>query len=259
MDVKSFDSLFARLDDLRECAVRGNVGISAFFSPREEKAATEYLKRQHTAFISFGGYSFAERRKIYILPDFIEDAESIDAISSFGFSCEIDRVLISGNRFESFSHRDVMGSILALGVERDAIGDIVMLDSNSAVFFCDSRLTTFFESNLERIGRSKARIKRTELDESILPERKTLKINDTVASPRLDCIVAALCSLSRERAKEKILSSLVDLNYECEERPDKEVIAPATVSVRGVGKFSVISLADKTRKGRYRLVAEKFL
>jgi RNA-binding protein YlmH len=259
MDVKSFDSLFARLDDLRECAVRGNLGISAFFSPREALAAAEYLERCRASFISFGGYSDAERKKIYILPDFIEDAESVESILEYGFSLDIDCILISGSRFESFSHRDVMGSILALGVERDVIGDIVMLDNSRAVFFCESKLTPFFEGSIERIGRDKVSARRIEFDEAVLPERKVQKINDTVASARLDCVVAALCSFSRERAKEAIVSSLVELNYECEERVDREISTPAVVSVRGVGKFNVISLSDKTKKGRYRLLAEKLL
>ena len=262
MDIKSFDSLFARLDDLKECAVRGNVGISAFFSPREEIAAGEYLRRSRSAFISFGGYKDAERKKIYILPDYIEIDENTDgtaAIIDLGFSLEIDCILIKGSGFEELSHRAVMGSILGLGIERDAIGDIVMLDTHNAVFFCESRLTSFFEENLLRVGRDKVRVSRIALDESILPERKTQKINDTVASARLDCVVASLCSFSRERAKEAIVSSLVELNYECEERVDREVITPAVISVRGVGKFRVASISDKTKKGRFRLVAEKLL
>ena len=259
MDIKSFVGLFARLEDLKECAGRGNVGVSAFFSPREVLAATEYLRRSKTAFLSFGGYSLAERKKIYILPDFIEYAEDISSILEFGFSTELDCLRITGSGFEELSHRSVMGSLLGLGIERDAVGDIVMLNDKSAIFFCESRLTAFFEENLERIGRDKVRVSRIELDESILPERKVQKITDTVASARLDCVVAALCSLSRERAKEKILSSLVELNYECEERVDKEVTTPSVISVRGVGKFQVISLSDKTKKGRYRIVAEKYL
>ena len=258
MDTKNFDSLFARLDDFRECAVRGNVGISAFFSPREELAAREYLTRGKVDFISYGGYEAAERKKIYVLPDFIEE-KSVEALLEFGFDCEIDCVLIEGSRFETLSHRAVMGSILGLGVERDSIGDIVMINDNSAIFFCDTKLTAFFEENLERVGRDKVKVYRIDFDESILPERKVLKINDTVASARLDCVVASLCSLSRERAKEKITSSLVELNYECEERPDRIIDTPSVISVRGVGKFRVISLSDVTRKGRYRLVGEKFL
>lgn len=262
MDIKSFDSLFARLEDLKECAGRGSLGVSAFFSPREELAASEYLKRAKAAFISFGGYTDAERRKIYILPDYIElleDNDGIEVICDFGFSTDIDCVRIKGSGFEELSHRAVMGSILGLGVERDAIGDIVMLDRHNAVFFCESRLTAFFEENLERVGRDKVKTLRIELDENIIPERKTQKISDTVASARLDCVVSALCSFSREMAKEAILSSLVELNYECEERADREVSVPAVISVRGFGKFKIISLSDKTKKGRYRLMAEKFI
>ena len=262
MDIKSFDSLFARLEDLKECAGRGSLGVSAFFSPREELAASEYLKRAKVAFISFGGYTDAERRKIYILPDYIElleDNDGIEVICDFGFSTDIDCVRIKGSGFEELSHRAVMGSILGLGVERDAIGDIVMLDRHNAVFFCESRLTAFFEENLERVGRDKVKTLRIELDENIIPERKTQKISDTVASARLDCVVSALCSFSRERAKEAILSSLVELNYECEERADREVSVPAVISVKGFGKFKIISLSDKTKKGRYRLMAEKFI
>ena len=262
MDIKSFDSLFARLEDLKECAGRGSLGVSAFFSPREELAASEYLKRAKAAFISFGGYTDAERKKIYILPDYIElleDNDGIEVICDFGFSTDIDCVRIKGSGFEELSHRAVMGSILGLGVERDAIGDIVMLDRHNAVFFCESRLTAFFEENLERVGRDKVKTLRIELDENIIPERKTQKISDTVASARLDCVVSALCSFSRERAKEAILSSLVELNYECEERADREVSVPAVISVRGFGKFKIISLSDKTKKGRYRLMAEKFI
>ena len=259
MDIKSFEGLFARLEDIKKCAVRGNLGISAFFSPRELHAAEEYLKRGGTAFACFGGYSFAERKRIYLLPDFIESVSDASELCDYGFSTDIDVLLIKGSGFEELSHRAVMGSILGLGVERDVLGDIVMLDERRAVVFCDSKMSAFFIEGLLRVGRDKVSVERIELDETILPAKKTLRINDTVASARLDCVVAALCSLSRERAKEKIENSLVELDYEIVERPDKEVSVPAVISVRGVGKFSVLALDEKTKKGRTRLVAEKFL
>ena len=254
--------LYARLDDLCGRSLNGELGVSDFLSPADLHFASAYLGRRGASFCSYGGYPDAERRKIYILPDYIElleDNDGIEVICDFGFSTDIDCVRIKGSGFEELSHRAVMGSILGLGVERDAIGDIVMLDRHNAVFFCESRLTAFFEENLERVGRDKVKTLRIELDENISPERKTQKISDTVASARLDCVVSALCSFSRERAKEAILSSLVELNYECEERADREVSVPAVISVKGFGKFKIISLSDKTKKGRYRLMAEKFI
>ena len=92
-----------------------------------------------------------------------------------------------------------------------------------------------------------------------IPDRKTQPIRDTVASPRLDAVVAALCNLSRERARAAVVSGLVEIDFESEERPDRTLSADTTVSVRGFGRYRVTALSDKTKKGRYRLEAEKYV
>ena len=259
MDINDFDSLISRLDDLKRCATRGSLGVSAFFSPRELRAAEEYLCSCGADFLLYGGYLDAERKKVYILPEFAEDCGSADELLEYGYSTELEAFLIRGSGFERITHRDVLGSLLGLGVERDVLGDIIMIDDSSAVVICDAKLVSFFESGLSRVGRDTVKIKRISIDELILPERKTAPISDTVASPRLDCVVAALCSISRERAKERILASTVELDYATEERPDREVVAPTVLSIRGVGKFKVLSVCERTKKGRLRLLAEKYL
>ena len=93
---------------------------------------------------------------------------------------------------------------------------------------------------------------------SLCIEPRTTELSDTVASARLDCVVASLCRLSREKARECVLSELVELNFEVEDRPDHAVEAPAILSVRGVGRFRVLSLSELTKKGRLRLRAEKY-
>ena len=259
MDSKKDELFYSRLEDLKRCAIRGNLGISAFLSPREVFLAEQYLKHGGVSFELFGGYEDSERKKCYFLPEFLEGVSNIAEILEYGYSFEIDALSIKGSGFESLSHRAIMGSVLGLGIQRESIGDIIMLDDNSAILFCDSKLTEFFIDNLERVGRDKVRVRKIDILNISLPNRTFSDIADTVASARLDCVVSALCSLSRERAKEKIESSLVELNYETEERPDKEVVTPAVISVRGVGKFKVLSVSDKTKKGRYRLVAKKYL
>lgn len=259
MDLKKDEVFYSRLEDLKRCANRGNLGISAFFSPREIFLAEEYLKRGGIEFAFFGGYEDAERKKCYILPEFMGEIDHISQVCEYGYSLEIAALSIKGSGFEKLSHRAIMGSILGLGIERDVVGDIVLQSENEAVFFCDVRLVDFFVANLERIGRDKVKVCQIDIADVKLPKKQFLMVSDTVASARLDCIVASLCSLSRERAKERIEASVVELNYELVERPDKEVVAPAIISIRGVGKFRVLSVSDKTKKGRYRLLAEKYL
>ena len=80
-----------------------------------------------------------------------------------------------------------------------------------------------------------------------------------MASPRFDCVVAALCSLSRAKAAEVISAGLAELDYECEERTDRQISPPCVISVRGYGKFAVRSVSDVTKKGRFRLFADKYV
>lgn len=255
---KEFDGLYARLDDIKECAVRGELGISAFLSPRELHYGETFLRRSGVEFFSFGGYADAERKRIYILPEYMESAKP-QTLEDFGFSSRIDAIELRGSGFEKLSHRSVMGSLLGLGLERSVIGDILMTDDHSALILCDSAMSDFLLSHWEKAGRDKIKLSKTTLAYDFLPQREVQALSDTVASPRLDCVVAAICKLSREKAREAVLSKIVELDYEEIEQPDREIRPPCVISVRGYGKFRVISLADKTKKGRYRLQAEKFL
>ena len=89
--------------------------------------------------------------------------------------------------------------------------------------------------------------------------RRLQPISDTVASERLDCVVAALCNLSREKAQMTVRSGLCELDYEAVEDCSATVTAPAVISVRGYGKFAVHAFDGTTRKGRVRLVAGKYI
>ena len=152
-----------------------------------------------------------------------------------------------------------MGSLLGLGIERSVIGDIAVTDENSAVVFCDTKIVDFLVNEWREVGHDRIRCTRIKEGDFSLPERRYAQINDTVASARLDCVVAALCNLARERARTCVVSELCELDYECETRPDREVSAPALITVRGYGKFRVLSIGGQTKKGRYRLEAQKFL
>lgn len=259
MEDKDIQSLYARLDDLKGRAVRGEMGMSAFLSPRELHYAEQFLRRQGIDLFIYGGYSGAERGRVYVLPDYMEGVKDAAALAEFGYSTHISALRVRGSGFEQLHHRAVMGALLGLGIERSVIGDIIMTDGQSAVVLCDESITDFLLLHWDKAGRDKIRLEKIVLSEDFAPERQYAPINDTVSSPRLDCVVAAVCNLSREKAREAVVDGKVELDYELEEHPDRVVTPPCLVSVRGYGKFRILSLGDKTKKGRYRLQAEKFL
>ena len=258
---EDIEKVFARLDDLRKRSQKGELGISDFLSPRELHYAEAYLKRAGDSFVSFGGYGGAERKRIYVLPDYMEGILDADEFENYGHHCEVAAVNVCSAGYRRLSHRDYLGAILGLGIERSVVGDILVYGENgeNAVVFCNDTMVEFFTRELTKVASEKVRCEAVELSAVEVPERKTAQVNDTVASPRLDCIVGALCSLSREKARSAVVSGLVEVDFEAEERPDRTVCAPCSVSVRGYGRYRVISVEDKTKKGRYRLVAEKFL
>ena len=151
--------------------------------------------------------------------------------------------------------------MLGLGLERDVVGDILVTEGErpSAVIICDRTVSEFICENLVKVGSDTVSVKVLECEHIRPPEKRFLHVSDTVASTRLDGVVAALVSVSRERAKEIVLDGAVEVDYELCLRPDKSLISPCTVAVRGFGKFRINSLIDKTKKGRTRLDADKYV
>ena len=274
MDVKEkeeFGALYARMEDLCLRAERGEGGASSFLSPRELHYAARYLERRGARFASFGGYVGAERKKLYLLPDYVElsedllgnpkeEAACMEELCAFGIEAEVCALRITGSGYRTLTHRDFLGSLLGLGMERSVLGDVVVENEQgtSAVVFCEERMTVFVEETLVRVANDKVKLSHVELSSYVPPKRAFAPIHDTVASERLDCVVAALCGLSREKAREAVCGGLVEINFESEERPDRTVAPPALISVRGFGRFRVLSLTDRTRKGRIRMESEQF-
>lgn len=242
-----------------DAADKGTVSVSAFMSPREIKRADAYLRRHGRRFVAFGGYDGAERQRIYLLPEYMEGAEDVDGLRDFGFFHGVSAIAITPSGYRRLTHRDHLGAVLGLGIERSVVGDILVGEDGAAVVFCDATMAQFISSELREVANDKVKTRVSDVSDLTLPRRRFESISDTVASARVDCIVGALCSVSRERAKELVTGARVEIDYETEERPDRTVTAPALLSVRGFGKFRVLSVDGVTKKGRYRLIAEKFL
>ena len=255
--------MYARMEDLCRRAESGEVGESEFLSPRLCHYGEMYLQRRGMDYAAFGGYEDAERKKIYVLPEYMAEEEErplSDRLSDFGYSIGISAVRIDGSGYRRLSHRDFLGSLLGLGIERSVLGDLITLDDagNSAVVFCETPLVSFLLSECTKVANDKVKIRECKLLDLTLPPRRFIPICDTVASPRLDCTVAALCNLSREKARELVCGGMVEMNFESEERPDRTVTESALISVRGYGRYRVLKLSDLTKKGRIRLEAEQY-
>lgn len=272
-DSEEFKLLCKKAEDLFARAT-GDIASSVFLNPCEQYFLQKYLKERGllSRSLFFGGAEGATRKKLFAFPEYIlslaDDGDLYTAAKSFlgedAFG-DICTLKISGGGFRDFSHRDYLGGILSLGLDRSAIGDIAPIDEYSAYIFVSRKVASFLtdgdfsEVGGIRIAKDKVKITRATLPSGYRIEQKFKPISDTVASSRLDCVIAALCNLSRESAKEKILDGSVEHNYECATEVSACVQAGDHISVRGTGKFLIESAADPTKKGRLRLLAKKFI
>ena len=248
---------FAKLRDMMQRAERGTWSCSHFLSPREARLAYEYVQRAGMDVVSVceGGYPDAERVKLFVLPEFLSEPEYLAPL----IEEKMCLLRISGGGFCTLTHRDYLGALLALGIERHVLGDVCVLDESSALLVCDADIAAYLCAELTRVGKDGVKIERLPWGTRVeLPERYK-NVTDTVASARFDCVAAALCGLSREKAQMLIRAGECTVDYEPCDKCDKIIEPPCVISLRGHGKFRVDDLGTQTKKGRLRLLARKYI
>lgn len=218
-----------------------------FLDPRQRRLAESCLRRQGFSNVLFwGGYEGAERVWAGLFP--AEDTAQPQAFPVRALRAEWS----SG----ALSHRDFLGAVLSLGVERRAVGDILVSDG-SCVLFLDANILPFVLQNLDKVGGARVTCGETDAagvgrSDSFIP------IEGTIASARLDCVVATLLHVSRGEAARVVESGRVSVDYEPCEKPARPVSDGAAVSVRGSGRFEILQIGPATKKGRLRFSARKF-
>ena len=264
LDNKEQKLFYAKLDDLEKRARGGVVCHSSFMTPSESYKAEKYFeaKGNRDKICFFGGYFAAQRKQIFLLPEYISlsaDEVNIFDMIEADFDESITSLKITGSGFRSLSHRDYLGSVLALGIEREKLGDICILDDKSAIVFCSSEVVDFLLFELSTIGNDKVKVEKITVDKNMESMQRYQGFTDTVASERLDCVVASLFNLSREKAQNLIKGGFVEFNHEPALKSDARVDKGDIISARGYGKFIIRDISQATKKGRLRLFADKYI
>lgn len=191
---------------------------------------------------SFGGYENAERQMVAFHPDAL----------AFPWEYPIDCLKIEPKAVkfsEPISHRDYMGAILNLGVERSVVGDI-LVQEKAAWLFCLRKMTNFFLENLCRVRHTSILITKIE-DPGELPSPRLEQVNGTCSSVRLDALIALAFQASRSSMVAFIEGGLVFVNGRMITSNGYEPKEGDIISVRGKGRFLYEGVSRQTKKGRY--------
>lgn len=242
--------LQARIADAARLALAGrSARFVGFLDEREARTAAKIVERENFANTMFwGGHGDAERVFFGAFPDFMEPDENAFPI------CALTALYRPQDRL---THRDFLGALIHSGADRTAVGDI-LVGEGKCVLFCREEISGFFCSQVEKIGGVGVRF--SQGAQEPLPEaHRFSEFSTVVASPRLDCAVAAAAGLSREKAAALIRSKQVALNHEDVFAPDAAVREGDILSVRGKGRFVVDRIGPETKKGRICFAGRKYI
>lgn len=230
--------LLARTKDSLIAAFRTErPSFLGFLSVEEAAFVKNFLDNRNAKYQLYGGEHNAQRVMLCCLPEWSDNVYF-----------PITAVTFSYRTADELRHRDFLGSLMGLGLKRETIGDI-LIEKGRAVVFLKDDIADFVIQNLTKVGRTGVTAKLGYTQP--LPETDNLKDNTvTVASCRLDCVVSACASCSRNTANELIENGFVSVNSVICQKPTKLIVNGDVLSVRKKGKFQIISTDNRTKKDR---------
>ena len=230
--------LLRKINDLINISEKQFTAVYSVFLDPAQQALVSSVSEFY-GYIEFaGGYEDAERRMCRICTSeyAVDDGAPIVLFTAEATMKEAD-----------ISHRDVLGSLMGLGIKREMIGDILPCGSRPQ-FFCHSSVADFVELELKKIGRYTIQVKRSDTAELYQPKYQTMTIN--ISSMRLDSVSAEAFGMSRTKAAEIIRKGLVNVNWLPREDPSFEIKSGDKISMRGKGKIEVSGTKGTSKKGR---------
>ena len=236
-------------------AYRANKQNRPFFTAFYNKDWMESLLSQYCSkesyidYTYFGGYEGAERQKLAVTPyelnheDFEIGALNIEVKTGLG---------------KALSHRDYLGAILSLGIERDRIGDIIPHESGAYVIIC-AGMMPYIRSQLSTIGRyQKIEVEEISLDQLMAIKPETKEIHTTVSALRMDAVTAAAFGLSRSECAKLIQGEKAKRNG-LTVSVGQLLSEGDTITLRGYGKAKLKGINGYPKKERIHITIEKYV
>lgn len=258
------DRLFmAKLLDKANQADRGYLTYTHFLDPHQRSIARRVSQELGLTIIFAGGYPEAERAVGLFLPDymvFATEAETIESLTNnVAYPIALVQVDHKRNAFaKELTHRDYLGALMSLGIKRETIGDI-LVNTEFAQIIVLSEFTEYLENDLTQIGRVTVEAKTVKLSQLVTPTLKTEEKIATVASLRLDAVVAEGFNLSRSEASGYIVAGKVYLQFEECSNVSKQVNEGNTISLKGTGRIVLEKINGLSRKNRIFITLKKFV
>ncbi|MBS8263382.1 RNA-binding protein [Mesobacillus boroniphilus] len=221
--------------------------LTDFLDPREQQILSTVIgKHADVKWEFFGGAKGTERKRALLFPEYLEAKEEDFQIKLFGIDY--------AKKFVNIEHRQVLGSLMSLGLKRGKFGDI-LIDGDVVQFFAAEEIADYIRLQLESIGKASIGLSELPFENAVAIAEEWNEMNTTVSSLRLDTVMSALFNLSRQKSQLLIQHGQVKVNWTAIENTAFECGEGDVISARGYGRAKMITIEGKTKKDKYRVIA----
>ncbi|MDD7643379.1 MAG: YlmH/Sll1252 family protein [bacterium] len=237
------------MDLSKQANRKGIVTFSDFLTINEQLILKQNKDKLESEYQMSGGYEYAERQMVAFIPDAL--------FYEWDYPMQCVRIRPAYPKFaEQLSHRDVLGALMSLGIERSKIGDLIVNETDM-FFFAKEEIVPYISDQLTSIRHTVVTLEieaGSHLD--YVPhfeEREAI-----VTSNRLDAVIAAICKISRAASLKLIQEGKIFVNgaeclhntYYCKQGD--------LLSIRGFGKVRFGETLGVTKKDRIRFSYQLF-
>jgi RNA-binding protein YlmH len=219
--------------------------LTDFLDPREQHILKMLIGEHGEAkYQLFGGSPSVERKRALIFPEYLTANEEEFQINLFE--------IVYPAKFITIEHRQVLGTLMSLGLKRGKFGDILIKDSKCQ-FFAAKEIRDYIKSNVESIGRAGVKLVESDIGNAISTSELWEESDLTISSLRLDTVISGIYHISRQKSQLFIGQGLVKVNWMQTENPSFECAISDMISVRGYGRARILSIDGKTKKEKWRI------
>ncbi|MEY8320423.1 YlmH/Sll1252 family protein [Lachnospiraceae bacterium 46-61] len=237
--------LFAKVLDAAQSSILHHKKTTTDFMDRHKSEIFfENVKSiQNVKAMVFGGYEQSERRMIAFAPDYMELTEQDFPIQALHIT--------KNKKFgqADLNHRDYLGSILALGIDRAKLGDIIVLEQQT-ICYVHKDLAEYIKNTLEYVSHTKVDVSINDISAVTLPEKEWKYQTITVASLRLDAVAGGAFHMARGKVQQYIKKELVQLNWNTTTNTSCLLKQGDMISIRGFGRIKIFEIGNITKKDR---------
>lgn len=222
-----------------------------FLDPREVKIIESISGGYEDLNVHYygGGNDERERVRAIIAPSMFE-------VTAEDFEITVYEMKYP-DKFVTLSHRNVLGALMNVGVDRSKIGDVVVGDKIQ--FSICTPYKDLFKEEMEKVKRAPVNLIEISHDEFSSSKEAGQTKEVLSSSMRLDALLSKIIGEARAKSKERIDKGKLKVNHTLIEDPSFLLEVGDVVSVRHFGRFKVLDILGETKKGKHKIQVELFV